>query len=131
VKPTIFVSIKTRTDQNHVKNGIENVVKALGAEPVDQFKKIQEKVLERTKEADIIVTNSVVTALGLACRTNHAIVLVYYEDEQEKIDAFADYLPDYVFPVPFTNSTASGENQFVPFLAKLIAKEKEKHRVHV
>lgn len=126
MKPTIFISIKSRMPgQNPVKDGVAEVVKALGAEPVNQFRKIQEG------EANIVITNSVVTAFAIACQTGHAIILVYYEDEQEKIDAFADYLPDYVFPVPFVGSTASGENQFVPFLAKLITKEKEKHRVHV
>jgi len=101
------------------------VVKVLGADPVEQL-------MQGEVEADIAVTNSVVTAIFWADETEcTSIVLVYHEDEREKIGAFAPCFSARILTVPFVGSTAIGENQFVPFLAKIIAKEKEKHRVHV
>ena len=118
MKPTIIVSIKSHLDHNPVQEGLVEVVKHFGAELVDEFE-------QGTAEANIAVTNSVTTALRWVGETKQtSIVIAYYEDEQEKIAAFAEFFSDRVSTVPFVGTSADDEMQITSFLRKLIAEKK-------
>ncbi|MSR78948.1 MAG: hypothetical protein EXS59_02270 [Candidatus Taylorbacteria bacterium] len=117
MKPTIFVSIDSHEKTNPIQQVLNHVMKALGAEPLEQL--VQGEV-----EATIAVTNSVATALRWVKETESTSIVVTFlsRKDLEGGKALADRFPGRINAVPMV-CAVEGEMEIVPFLMKLVAEK--------